>query len=215
MDLNEHVDDVPPLVTLGPDGETVSPADDDKAPEDDKTEIPPATQIPTTFELQTPPSTQPPNASESIKSELLPHVNSHSITNSFADTPRGQAPNLFALENWPVTGAWRAELDAVKDTHMISPLPAYGLDLEPIKPREYTRRLIGAIVEVQFSFISYIFPKDGRATLVGVIEEINVLVPPPLVPTSPNKRKFMERTMGKSIPDMPESPTKKGKLSFN
>lgn len=158
--------------------------------------------------VQEPPPSQP-------ISKFISHVIRKAISDSSLDSPRGMAPNPFTLENWPVTGLWKEELLAVKDTHMISPLPAYGIDLQPIKPRDYHRSLVGAIVEVHCTLAHYMFTKEGRSTLVANIEELNVLVPPPSLPTSPSKRKFMDRAMGNLPVDFPESPTKKGKKSIN
>ncbi|KAF8516061.1 hypothetical protein JB92DRAFT_2829452 [Gautieria morchelliformis] len=54
----------------------------------------------------------------------------------------------ISFDGWPVSLAWREELDAMKHTHDINLLPAYDLDHTMIVPKDYERCLLGAAVEL-------------------------------------------------------------------
>lgn len=112
--------------------------------------------------------------------------------------------NEFSFEGYPVSGLWRDQLDAVKKTHDIVPLPAYGSpeDSDPIKPSQYHARLAGAVVLLSMPFVSWKFGSKS-CNLVAKVEEIHVLVPPKKLPLSLKKRKFKEACAA--------SPSKKAK----
>ncbi|KAF8529442.1 hypothetical protein JB92DRAFT_2860683 [Gautieria morchelliformis] len=53
----------------------------------------------------------------------------------------------ISFEGWPVSDAWREELDAVKGTHDVNLLPAYDIDHTMILPKDYECCLLGATVK--------------------------------------------------------------------
>ncbi|KAF8512170.1 hypothetical protein JB92DRAFT_336164 [Gautieria morchelliformis] len=96
----------------------------------------------------------------------------------------------LSFDGWPVRQAWCDELDAVKETHDVNPLPAYDLDHSIIVPKDYERCLLGAIVEVQVTLIHYLIGKKG-STMVADVREMIVLQPPRELPPSPTKRSLI------------------------
>ncbi|KAI6040515.1 hypothetical protein EDC04DRAFT_2894047 [Pisolithus marmoratus] len=60
--------------------------------------------------------------------------------------------SVFAIQNWPTFHDVAASaLDAIKDTHQVLPLPAYGMDGKLIEPQMYCCHLQGALVELYFA----------------------------------------------------------------
>ncbi|KAF8512490.1 hypothetical protein JB92DRAFT_2830725 [Gautieria morchelliformis] len=80
----------------------------------------------------------------------------------------------FSIENWPVGVAAGKQLAMMveKGALMINPLPAAHL----IKPRDYRRRLAGAVVEYHMAFSHW---------------KMRILVPPRPLPQSPSKQRIM------------------------
>ncbi|KAF8478324.1 hypothetical protein JB92DRAFT_2837996 [Gautieria morchelliformis] len=103
----------------------------------------------------------------------------------------------ISFDGWPVSLAWREELDAVKSTHDVNPLPAYDLDHKMIAPKDYERCLVGAAVELHVTLIHYLIGKQG-STLVADLREMIVLWPPRAMPQSPSKRSLMAGPSSKS-----------------
>ncbi|KAF8483183.1 hypothetical protein JB92DRAFT_3132075 [Gautieria morchelliformis] len=96
----------------------------------------------------------------------------------------------LSFDGWPIRQAWGDELDAVKETHDINPLPAYDLDHSTIAPKDYERCLLGAIAEVHITLIHYLIGKKG-STMVADVQEMIVLRPPRELPPSPTKRSLI------------------------
>ncbi|KAF8526378.1 hypothetical protein JB92DRAFT_2826580 [Gautieria morchelliformis] len=96
----------------------------------------------------------------------------------------------ISFGGWPVSHAWRKELDAVKATHDVNPLPAYNIDHSMIAPKDYERCLLGAAVEVHVTLIHYLIGKKG-STMVANLREMIVLRPPRGLPQSPTKRSLI------------------------
>lgn len=116
----------------------------------------------------------------------------------------------FTIEGYPAYGEYRTELDQFVSTHKLEALPAVSVDGRAIHPSQYARQLTGAIVKMDFTVENWRI-KPTRASLVANIECISVLVPPPVAPASPSKKRFRDLAARK---DLPESPTKKGKYSI-
>ncbi|KAF8520056.1 hypothetical protein JB92DRAFT_3111911 [Gautieria morchelliformis] len=96
----------------------------------------------------------------------------------------------ISFNGWPVSHAWRKELDAVKATHDVNPLPAYDIDHNMIAPKDYERCLLGAAVEVHVTLIHYLIGKKG-STMVADLREMIVLRPPRRLPQSPTKQSLI------------------------
>jgi hypothetical protein len=65
----------------------------------------------------------------------------------------GNKPTEFTTAGWPVIQ--KAAKDALSKmveagTHQVIPLPAYDMHGDEISPREYTKQLSGALVQVHF-----------------------------------------------------------------
>jgi hypothetical protein len=98
----------------------------------------------------------------------------------------------MSFEGWPARQAWRDELEKVKDTHDMNPIPAYDINHQLITSKHYERALIGAMVEVHFTLIHYLIGKKG-STLVADLRELIVLRAPQqqIPPQSPSKRQLL------------------------
>lgn len=125
-----------------------------------------------------------------------------------------QENTTWTIHNWPVGTAAEDELESMKDTHIVVPVPAYDMTGELINPYSYRARLEGALVEIEFNLLHWsIAPKksstgngrdEGADTYVADLDRIWVISPPKATPTSsPRKRRVPD-----SI-DVEVSPTKK------
>lgn len=126
---------------------------------------------------------------------------------------------MLTIEGWPVTGAWKKEMDSMKDELELQPLEAYdsiGEWPRLLGPLEYEKRLPGSIVKVNATFHAY---KFGNHALSVHIENMSIIVPAITLPQSPSKRRFKERLAGSSSPakasssSVQASPTKKARRS--
>lgn len=100
------------------------------------------------------------------------------------------------IREWPANGPeQRAELDALAEsrTHVIRPLPVYGVDGCLMDPSEYETHLRGSIVEVRFK-LQYrhidAFTGEFRTTIVNM----EVRQPPPAVLSTMKRRPDREVT---------------------
>ena len=89
----------------------------------------------------------------------------------------------FAMNDWPLTHEeTREELQALKATHRVVPVPAYDVIGNLIKPNAYRQSLQDAIVEMHFNMAHWAIAarrgKPANDVFVGDIEVIRVLVPP-------------------------------------
>jgi len=87
------------------------------------------------------------------------------------------------MNDWPLTHEeTREELQALKATHRVVPVPAYDVIGNLIKPSAYRQCLQDAIVEMHFNMAHWaIAARRGKLAndvFVGDIEVIRVLVPP-------------------------------------
>lgn len=126
---------------------------------------------------------------------------------------------MLTIEGWPVTGAWKKEMDSMKDDLELQPLEAYdsiGEWPRLLGPLEYEKRLPGSIVKVNATFHAY---KFGNHALSVHIENMSIIVPAITLPQSPSKRRFKERIASSSSPakasssSVQASPTKKARRS--
>jgi len=93
--------------------------------------------------------------------------------------------------NWPVADRCKAELTNLAETHIINPLPAYGIDRKLIPPAQYETKLCGAVVEVHFAFFHHHIRRSKRHIFNAVLREmINIVLQPPSnMPSSPLKQR--------------------------
>jgi len=95
---------------------------------------------------------------------------------------------FFPLERltaqWPVHERAKAALASAALTHNISPLLAYDEDHTPIPPKNYQRKLCGAIVQVHFALVHYFIKQSKKSVFTAVTREIVVL----RAPLNPLKR---------------------------
>ncbi|KIJ13523.1 hypothetical protein PAXINDRAFT_156471 [Paxillus involutus ATCC 200175] len=70
---------------------------------------------------------------------------------------------VFSIENWPTASdAAQAELEAIKGTHWVIPIPTYNVEGKLIKPDAYRHCLEGALVELYFNLVHWsIAAKNG------------------------------------------------------
>lgn len=98
----------------------------------------------------------------------------------------------FKLEDWPLRHAEaRPELEKLKGTHFVVPLPAYDQAGELIRPTRYEEQLKGAIVRLFFG-VRHWTDKNNHA-FTADIQSIRVLVPPP----SPNAGQFTRKRVAR------------------
>ena len=102
--------------------------------------------------------------------------------------------DIDLFETWPVSDTWRAELNNVKATHDIDPLPAFATedDTKLIDPTMYEQTLQGSTVLVSVSFRNHKLSSRNTGRLVACIEQINLLQSPAPIQRSPSKRKVRE-----------------------
>ncbi|TEB25898.1 hypothetical protein FA13DRAFT_1795996 [Coprinellus micaceus] len=100
----------------------------------------------------------------------------------------------FKIDKWPRV---QEELDEIKSTHIVTPIPAFDAAGSPIAPKDYASELRGATIKQR-----HIFNAD--------VLNIGVLVPPPPVdtPTPKRKRPIIDPFLSKTKA-YPESPTRK------
>ena len=89
----------------------------------------------------------------------------------------------FTMEKWPLTYEdTRAELDKLRETHRIVPIPAYDLQGKLIKPDAYRHSLQNALVELHFNlshwFITAKGGNPGSDVFAADINMIRVIAPP-------------------------------------
>jgi len=89
---------------------------------------------------------------------------------------------------WPVHEQVKTALARAALTHNISPLLAYDKDHTPIAPKNYHRKLCGAIVQVHFALIHYFIKQSKKSVFTAVTREIVVLRAPLAAPLNPLKR---------------------------
>jgi len=102
------------------------------------------------------------------------------------------APSTFHIANWPVySPSARKELELMRHTHAVVPLPAYDFDGNLITPLEYRNKLKGAVAVVRFDLLHWAFPaREGRPasdTYVANIHRIDVLRNPITTSDRPTK----------------------------
>ena len=91
---------------------------------------------------------------------------------------------MFHIANWPVASpSAKKEIEAMRLTHSVIPLPAYDENGSLIAPTEYRSALKGATAIIRFDLAHWSFAaRDGRApsdTFVANIRRIDVLRKPP------------------------------------
>ncbi|KAF4567154.1 hypothetical protein EYR40_006148 [Pleurotus pulmonarius] len=111
----------------------------------------------------------------------------------------------FRIDAWPTHSEEAArELEQLKHTHDVIPIPAYNKDGTLINPNNYRKALQGAVVEVRFGLRYYAITPGSKSSRMPVTAHSNafnsftadlvdmmVLVPPTASPafSSPRKRK--------------------------
>jgi hypothetical protein len=93
----------------------------------------------------------------------------------------------FDIGSWPVQDRCQDALDNIKSSHTVIPIPAYGTNGKLILPKDYERRLSGAIVEAHFTINHHYFKRGNRAALVAVVRRLDILRPPGTEIRSPVK----------------------------
>ena len=101
----------------------------------------------------------------------------HSIRTSAVFTG---APSVFHIANWPVASpSAKKEIESMRLTHCVIPLPAYDETGTLIKPVEYRASLKGATAIIRFDLAHWSFvARDGRPpsdTFMANIRRIDVL----------------------------------------
>lgn len=109
----------------------------------------------------------------------------------------------FEVENWPVRrDAAKQELNKLKDTHVVIPIPAYDLAGQLIQPQDYETKLRGAIVLLKFHMNHWKI--QNKHYFTADIQKIRVLAPPkgPVEHDTPTvKRKRVARFDSFSVLD--------------
>ena len=92
-------------------------------------------------------------------------------------------PAAFQITNWPVASpSAKKEIEGMRDTHVVVPLPAYDDSGTLIAPGEYRATLKGATAVVRFDLAHWCFAaREGKAasdTFVANLRRIDVLRKP-------------------------------------
>ncbi|RXW19638.1 hypothetical protein EST38_g6231 [Candolleomyces aberdarensis] len=118
----------------------------------------------------------------------------------------------FLIENWPVQNpAAQSHLDALKDTHVVNPIPAYDVEGHLILPTEYESKLRGAIVRLEFQLVHWLVRRQDFFS--ANVERIRVLVPPYSdTPNATRKRLAQVDDFYDPYTAIPPTPIKRMKL---
>lgn len=88
----------------------------------------------------------------------------------------------FMIDNWPVDDKTRDELETLKTTHHLVPLPAYDVDGNLIQLHAYQRSLQGAHVALYFNMTHWAIARKGGThgndVLTAEIQMIRIIEPP-------------------------------------
>ncbi|KAI6003100.1 hypothetical protein EDD15DRAFT_2467773 [Pisolithus albus] len=133
---------------------------------------------------------------EMIGNDKVDHSFVETLTgdgNTVPSPPPYQDTTAFSIENWPVDdNETKTELENLKATHRLIPLPAYDVEGNLIEPHAYQRSLQGALVKLYFNMSHWaIAGKNGlhgSDVFTAEIQMIRVIDPPRPTITS-NKRK--------------------------
>ena len=80
------------------------------------------------------------------------------------------------IDDWPVIPANEYELDSIKSSHYVQPLPAYDIRGNLIEPSLYKEKLAGAIARVCFTVIHY--PIKQKHIFNALVRDITIIQPP-------------------------------------
>ena len=122
--------------------------------------------------------------------------------------------SMVSIENWPTFhDTATSALDAIKGTHRVLPILAYGIDGKLIRPQMYCHQLEGALVELYFALSHWAIGdrkgNTGNDVYAADIVMIHVLAPPcSTVVTTPRKCKVADLFV-----DPSSSPNKKARRS--
>ncbi|KAI5993897.1 hypothetical protein EDD15DRAFT_2366981 [Pisolithus albus] len=113
----------------------------------------------------------------------------------------------FTIDNWLVDDdETRDELETLKATHHLVPLPTYDIDGNLIQPHAYRQSLQGALVELYFNMSHWAIAgkggTQGNDVFTAEIQMIRIIEPPRQT-VMPNKRKGDENHNGVPSPDSP------------
>ena len=123
------------------------------------------------------------------------------LLNSFWFLIRFQCPILvelpgdeFLIENWPVSDRAQSSLREITLTHIVNPLPVYEFnrnkdELKLVSPKDYEKKLKGAVVEVHFALIHHHLKQLNRHIFNLHVREMIVHRKPLPGPSSPFKRR--------------------------
>ncbi|KAI5997899.1 hypothetical protein EDD15DRAFT_2162451 [Pisolithus albus] len=134
------------------------------------------------------------------------------------DDETESAASAFTIKNWPVNTAAEEELEGMKETHTVVPIPAYGMSGELINPQSYRNQLEGALVEIKFNLLHWSIAAkksaadnagnlEGADTYVADLDQIWVVAPPTAIPSSSPRKRKVPDTIDTDLATV--SPTKK------
>lgn len=120
------------------------------------------------------------------------------------------------MANWPVSPANSNQMDSLRTSHYVNPIPAYDVDGNLIRPLDYERKLKGALLEIEFTLSRSYFKEreeNGKVEpahfqFVADILRIKVLAPPAATMTSPQRSRVK---LSRKDPGSSGSPSKRGR----
>ncbi|KAK0499888.1 hypothetical protein EDD18DRAFT_1282340 [Armillaria luteobubalina] len=92
------------------------------------------------------------------------------------------------IDNWPATTEKaKRELEAMRTTHIVDPLPLYDFQARLVHPELCKKSLIGATVEVTFNLCHWHFNRNNKDVYVAYIDKMHILPVPAQVLSLPGK----------------------------
>ena len=97
------------------------------------------------------------------------------------------------MASWPVSDRCKGHLHELMSSHNIQPLPVYDENHNLIPPSQYESKLKGALVKVHMAICHHHIKSSKRDIFNVILRELIVLTPPAAMPTSPFKRRRLNK----------------------
>ncbi|KAJ3559553.1 hypothetical protein NP233_g11236 [Leucocoprinus birnbaumii] len=93
------------------------------------------------------------------------------------------------IDDWKFDPALQSELDMIKPTHRVCPLPAFNENLNPIDPNEIQQAVLGSLVEVTFKLKHWTTNNYKTHNFAALISQIVILKRNFCLPLAPSPYK--------------------------
>ena len=102
-------------------------------------------------------------------------------------------------ENWPVPLDLRTDLDNIKNAYQAIPMPVFVKD-KFVELADVEETITGALVEIHFEFRHYHIKSKEQDSFNATVQQILVLQPGTIRPSTPYKRKSVREGPIRSRP---------------